>query len=471
MQETSPIMGYIMYLEKEYPFLFEEGILRLFPPTRQEWRERRGSLFKDFEKFKTLHQKQEWIGHSLLKGRTQDGFCIVFCVSNSSSNDNGFESFSVDYYFKYNGDFLDEETIYGFSVTGREVDYFYNPRRAFAMDSMCDESGNSRTGVYARQTKSDTAGSYWYKNTEITVSFHAIPTIHFRSETPLSARSRMIFSFSRPQNLRFLIDVYEHCLRFFYYVCYRVNVKLAALNVYGMREGQISCEGVVAFYGKEHTEEPDLEKAREIITYDDLEGKMVELFPPLAQNQIYLEHLCSSVAARSSWGINRIILMFVAFEREFRNLYDDTVTRSEAYVEVREEVLKYLKNRKEQYTGKKKKYVGEIERTLSKTENKYADRMEKAMRDCEEILRPFLKYYYRDYQSDMIGDICDRMNQLRNDSAHGNIDLRIDPVHISDFAILESLVYAMRLKAIGVETRKIQVCLQTLKGNRRICTE
>ena len=103
MQETSPIMGYIMYLEKEYPFLFEEGILRLFPPTRQEWRERRGSLFKDFEKFKTLHQKQEWIGHSLLKGRTQDGFCIVFSVSNSSSNDNGFESFSVDYYFKYNG--------------------------------------------------------------------------------------------------------------------------------------------------------------------------------------------------------------------------------------------------------------------------------------------------------------------------------------------------------------------------------
>ena len=93
------------------------------------------------------------------------------------------------------------------------------------------------------------------------------------------------------------------------------------------------------------------------------------------------------------------------------------------------------------------------------------------MRDCEEILRPFLKYYYRDYQSDIIGDICGRMNQLRNDSAHGNIDLRIDPVHISDFAILESLVYAMRLKAIGVETRKIQVCLQTLKGNRRICTE
>ena len=161
--------------------------------------------------------------------------------------------------------------------------------------------------------------------------------------------------------------------------------------------------------------------------------------------------------------------MFVAFEREFRNLYDDTIVRSDMYVEVRAEVMKFLENLKENSHGKKKKYIGEMERTLSKTENKYADRMEKAMRDCEEILCPFLKYYYRDDQSDdLIEDICARMNQLRNDAAHGNIDLQIDPVHISDFAILESLIYAMRLKAIGVELEKIQTCLQTMKGTRMI---
>lgn len=76
--------------------------------------------------------------------------------------------------------------------------------------------------------------------------------------------------------------------------------------------------------------------------------------------------------------------------------------------------MKFLENLKENSHGKKKKYIGEMERTLSKTENKYADRMEKALRDCEEILCPFLKYYYRDDQSDdLIEDICARMNQLR----------------------------------------------------------
>ncbi|MEI3166815.1 MAG: hypothetical protein V8S58_01640 [Lachnospiraceae bacterium] len=109
---------------------------------------------------------------------------------------------------------------------------------------------------------------------------------------------------------------------------------------------------------------------------------MMALFPPLAEVRFYLEHLCPSVADRRSWGINSILLMFVAFEREFRNLYDDTIVRSDAYVEVRMEVMKYLENLKKNSHGKKKKYVGEMERTLSKTENKYADRMEKAMCNC-----------------------------------------------------------------------------------------
>ena len=46
MKPTSPLMGYIVYMEKEYPFLFEDGILRLFPPTREDWRKRRRSLFQ-----------------------------------------------------------------------------------------------------------------------------------------------------------------------------------------------------------------------------------------------------------------------------------------------------------------------------------------------------------------------------------------------------------------------------------------
>lgn len=312
-----------------------------------------------------------------------------------------------------------------FSLTmEKTVDRFYNPRCVFTTDVSCDELGIQRTGVYV-ENKNDNgavcAGSYRYGDTEITVSFRAVPTLHFRSEAPLSAHSRMIVSFSKPQNLEYLLQVYEHCCRFFYYVCYRRNIELDSPDIYGMRDGRKSNEGILWFPQNDLAGEVEQKDAEEMIVYDDLGEKMMALFPPLAEDQIYLEHLCPSVADRRSWGINHIILMFVAFEREFRNLYDDTIVRSDMYVEVRAEVMKFLENLKENSHGKKKKYNWEDGTgTLSKTENKYADRMEKALRDCEEILCPFLKYYYRDDQSDdLIEDICARMNQLRNDAAHG----------------------------------------------------
>lgn len=39
-----------------------------------------------------------------------------------------------------------------------------------------------------------------------------------------------------------------------------------------------------------------------MIVYDDLGEKMMALFPPLAEDQIYLEHLCPSVAGPAFLG-------------------------------------------------------------------------------------------------------------------------------------------------------------------------
>ena len=46
------------------------------------------------------------------------------------------------------------------------------------------------------------------------------------------------------------------------------------------------------------------------------------------------------------------------------------------------------------------------------------------------------------------------MNTLRNDMAHGNLDIQLDKEHIFGFEIIETLLYVMRLKAIGIEKFK-----------------
>ena len=48
--------------------------------------------------------------------------------------------------------------------------------------------------------------------------------------------------------------------------------------------------------------------------------------------------------------------------------------------------------------------------------------------------------------------------------AHGNLNIQLDKEHIFGFEIIETLLYVMRLKAIGIENRKIQEGVIKLMG-------
>ena len=56
------------------------------------------------------------------------------------------------------------------------------------------------------------------------------------------------------------------------------------------------------------------------------------LLPHLSSNEIYLEHLCASIDGINSYSTARVILIFAAFEREFRLLYGQDYKRSIGYL-------------------------------------------------------------------------------------------------------------------------------------------
>ena len=179
----------------------------------------------------------------------------------------------------------------------------------------------------------------------------------------------------------------------------------------------------------------------------------------------------SSIDETNSYCITRIIQNFVAFEREYRNLYKEEITRSKEYIEAKKDVLDCIEALKDNNSGKKRGYIRKFARKIEKAENDFGDRMDKALRDCEQILLPFLKYHYKEYNSDMIEDISNRMNELRNDSAHGNIDLEIKPIHMSDFSVLEELLYTMCLRNMNIDIMNIRRAIKSLKNYNIIIDE
>ena len=454
-----PIMGFVEYKGKDVPFIYQNENLQLMPPNIETWRTWKSEVFKSLMKLKETFKEEKWIENLFISGTTNTEEGIMFYISNNSSNDSGILKFPVEYVFKYNKEKITPNKIWGFSVEGKEIDYFYNPWKNFEPDVENTDKSFKIKGIKVKEDKKELIGTYKHNNTEIEVELTIINTYSIGTKVPITAKSRLSFNFSNPQNLEFVIDVFYHCKYFLYYVCKRTNIKFEDIDVRGEND-----YGVIHICEKNNIEEDDKIASKRIINYEYLKEKSISLFQAIEENSMYLEHLCTSINETSFYDMARIIKNFVAFEREYRNLYKEEIIRSKEYIGARKDVLDCLENLKESNSGKKRDYIKKFARKFEKAENDFGDKMSKALSDCEDILLPFLKYHYRKYNSDMIEDICGRMNELRNDSAHGNIDLEIKPIHISDFSILEDLLYVMRLKYMNVDIVNIRKAIKSLEN-------
>ncbi len=457
MEET--LLGFVECEGKSSPFVCENGLLQLFPTSEDEWKTNRQALIRKLGSEKNW-SKEEWIGQSFIHGKLHDGTAIVFCVSNMSSNNNGFKSFSVSYVMKYNKRDLEPDKIHGIFVSGREVNYFYTSAKAFETSFLEADNGVKKANVSTGMQQKCVIGNYNYKGCKITVTADIVSKLAWKSDTPLTAYSKLNLSFSEAKNIEFVIEVYEHVLKFFYYVCGRTNIALDDIGIYGLVGEKETEAGVLKFIEVDCNEENDKKCSKQIINYELLGECTKMILQEIANEKLYFEHYCPSIEAKNSYGMDRIILNFTAFEREERNIYPTMQIRSNEYMEAKEKSLEVLEKLKTELTGKRKKYVKGFIASISKSENKYADRMKSALIDCKDILKPFLMHDYNEYSEqhldEMLEEISDRMNALRNNVVHGNLGMIIEAINISDFFTLENLLYAMRLKKMGMNIISIQ---------------
>lgn len=207
-----------------------------------------------------------------------------------------------------------------------------------------------------------------------------------------------------------------------------------------------------------------------VLTYDCIGEQFAGLVKSFLEGIIYIDHLPDNLDKVNKFGPDRMLFDFVAFEREYANLYPELDVRSDKYLEAKKTALEALDGLIEQKTGKVKKYLSTFRKRVAADENSLSDRLLSVIKDCETIMKPFLIYELgKGYNVPVdeitsLEDVASKMNTLRNDMAHGNLDIQFDKWHIFGFAIIETLLYAMRLKALGIDERKIQEGLIQVMG-------
>lgn len=460
MKELQKIMGYVSYENLEYPFVFDkqEFYLTLIPPTREQCERNR----YDWTPFQ-ISEKEGWVGNCELEGFTREGYNIIFNVMDQRFTQNGFYVFSVNW-AAYSFCDYSLYSIDGYKITGGDIDLFYPPKQVLEYKIQHNDQNNiEEIAVTAKAQDYRPCGEFILNGVSNNIEVSAFGYFSRKDAVePLNSKSSMKVSFSQASKCEYVFQSLRYIGLFFVYATYRKNIDIHDVELFWTNdEGKIAPNGRL-LYNKELPYEHDSKKYKRIIQYNIIKDKVGSLTQLFVDNDLTIRWIKESIDYQSKYTLPSNIMLFSSFEREFRLIYGKDLQPSETYLEMKDLVISKLDELIETQTGNKKRTLKSIRDLIMKIGNSYADMVYYALQDCGEIMKPFLNQKYMNINDKELRLISSRINDFRNEIAHCKLDLEYTPEHLSDLKIMESLMYAMRLKALGIETISIQKAINQL---------
>ena len=471
------IKGIVNYKDTEYPFYYEQETLSLFPPSSTVL-ESDKSVILDFLTRISKPDEKRFLDRVKINGITNDGKNVVFAVSEQFGNDNGFLSSQVYWYYVYSPQtsmptnnmqgglqyLRTNNQIKGISVGGKEIDYFYNPRRAFKQSYLFDEE--TKRHIIQVTTEHDTTGEcgeFTYKGITIKILVCAYSSFRTDRSAPFDSYSRLLLEFSRPISIEDVEDLYFAIRLCFCFLCRRSDVSLERVETFDYyKDGGRNYFGSYnPIYSAKMEELP--KKNKRIIPFELIGKQFAKLLEYCASGRMYTFNLPKRFSSINSYSPDRTIFDMVAFEKAFGELYPEYEYRSQSYIASKESILLKLDELIGKSTGETKKYFKQFKRGIESSSIGLGMKLKKTLTDYSDVMNPFLTHLYGGSYADEIGDICERLNSFRNNLAHGN-DFEFAPVNFDDLALIEQLVYAMKLRSIGMNVYDTQRAISQLFG-------
>lgn len=378
---------------------------------------------------------------------------------------------------------FNSHTIQRIIFRGREINYFCNPGRIFDNQYITEKdeaTGENKRGSYNIKIKSDIEelplGSfYWDKyDCDATLSVSFGWTVRFFSAEPLYANTNLVIQFSKPITTNCMYNIYMAVECILAYCCRRTNIDIESVVLYediDKGDPRYYRKGLYQLNKNRNNEENHKKADERMMTADLWRDHFAGLFKEFLDQRILLSNLPESGRKWNSFGPARMIFDFVAFERENINLYgkdEESSELSEVKEHIGSLIQKYLDDKS--VKGKRRKYANSILRNVKRyTIKSLGDQISRAIEDCNDAMTPILALFYdNDWDGRKEGAIKN-LNDLRNDVAHGHLDVTFTSEDINDLQMLECLLYAMRLKACGLEDSINTIAVAKLMGLRGIC--
>lgn len=456
------ITGLISYKEKNCVFKLNNFTLEI------EEIENRDNLYIDDLEF--LFNQAETMENStpnLLKARGFNGKIIHFNVVNI--NQTGTKTHSATLYSYIV--FEHEETKFdGIQINSNELNWFHNVKQSYTF-TVTPDTGQSEVKVKPFN-KTDKQFEFSFEGQDIQGNFNISRNFSNVSTMPIKLQTDMNLYFEPTDKFEMVEKLFNVTYSFMKFITYRRNVSFGNITLKKKNDKTGKYRKVGNLYIKinksEYVEEEKVIQER-IIDLPLIEENLGELFEKLAETKIYISHIPDNSFDNNRITPSRIIMATAGFEWQFQSTYESLSRESDdKYKQQKEEILAFLNEKVYQNTGKNKKYFKRYRSLLLRSDLTLSDKINWALTEFSDELKLFITSLYKMNGVNEVkySDISERVQNQRNDIAHGNIDKEFNSYVILDLLVLEWLYYAMVLSDIGVSRQKVKLAINKLFNRR-----
>jgi hypothetical protein len=448
------LTGYIIYRSEKHVFIIEDYEIQLIPCNPEKLITYQVNTILD-----PITKKNEkgFINDIILDGECLDGKNITICVQDSPWISNGIFKYKVNWLYVYNREKCIED-IRGLNFLSQEINYFYDTKQ-YINDDFELENGCFKNYTVNINSKERTyLGVFKYNKNKIKVFGDMAWKKNYDVSNNLEIWSKISLEFE--DNMKDISELYRIVLLqklVIDVLTYRTNNGFDSIEVYTYNS-QKKKQIIGNYYiSDEYTKETNYKNVQHLIRYENISniGKLYEL---LDEGKIYTSHICGSYKLSKVYNPPRMLGILIAFERIINWKYDKEKFRNDDYNVLLSRIKEMAYNNKiELCNGLSKnkiKFNNTIE-SLLKPQIPFSTYILNVINDYPVSLSAIKTIYGTNITKRMITDISERINKLRNDMAHGNMDIEFNEVNTKDLKFMEILFYILILSELDLTDDEI----------------
>lgn len=445
--------GYIDYRNEEHSFIFDNYELQIYPTSYEKLIEYKETLIFD-ELSKT--NRHGWINDIKLDGLTVEGKKVTFCIQDFPWIKDGVFTYKVKWLYIYEKyDEKENHIIGGLKFESKEIDQFYNVSKFISDDfNLSGYGGFKDYTLKLKSMKKENIGHFKYKNYGVKIYGEMSFSKKYTYIQNLDIWSILSLEFSRNlSDLDKAIDIIilqKHVIDF---LTYRLNNSFESIKSYYYDSNNRRNVSGYFYFPFDVNCEDDEKQISHMISSNNI-SNIGEIYVLILDDKLYIPYLCNSIEERKKYYPQRMLGIFIAFERLFSWMCLEKESRGEKYITMVNNIKELLNNKKKSLiVNSKAKYLTEVLNNLeaSKGNINYKTKFDYAFKKYT-LTQKYINNMYTVQEN--TSDISYRLNIIRNALAHGNRKIEFDSINTKDLKLIEILIYIMILDYLKLDEKE-----------------